>query len=190
LILDAYTEEIIGWSVGSNLATRHSIYALKQALKRIEGQPNINLIHHSDRGCQYASNEYVSVLKHHGIHISMTESGNPKENAQAERINNTMKNELLKGLIFHNIDEVQSAVTLAVDFYNKERPHMSINMITPDEAAACSGEISKKWISYRLTAIKSRQDSLENAENGLPLPPCQGFPSGYALQSTPDRDTP
>ena len=178
LILDAYTEEIVGWSVGSTLETAYPIDALKKALRRVEGQEEIHLIHHSDRGCQYASQEYVSILKQYGICISMTESGDPKDNAQAERINSTMKNELLKGVVFHNIEEVKAAITVAVDFYNNERPHMSIDMMTPVEAADCSGEIAKRWTSYRLIAIKSRQEGLDIAENGLPLSACQGFPSG------------
>jgi transposase InsO family protein len=188
LILDAYTEEIVGWSVGSTLETAHSIESLTKALKRIEGRGNINLIHHSDRGCQYASNEYVSILKQYEIRISMTESGDPKENAQAERINNTMKNELLKGVVFHNIEEVKTAVAVAVDFYNNERPHMSIDMMTPNEAAGCSGEMIKKWTSYRLIAIKSRLEKLDIAENCLPLLPVKELLPGLDLQSTPDRD--
>ncbi len=92
LILDAYTEEIIGWSVGPTLEMTYPVEALRMALKRIEGMTNINLIHHSDRGCQYASSEYVRLLQEHDIRISMTETGDPKDNAQAERINNTMKN--------------------------------------------------------------------------------------------------
>ena len=135
LILDAYTEEIIGWSVGPTLETTYPIEALRMALKRIEGMTNINLIHHSDRGCQYAGSEYIRLLQEHGIRISMTETSDPKDNAQAERINNTMKNELLKGMRFTNIEEVKAAVARAVDFYNKERPHMSIDMKTPAEAA-------------------------------------------------------
>jgi transposase InsO family protein len=172
LILDAYTEEIVGWSVGSTLETRYPVVSLGKALKRIEGRENINLIHHSDRGCQYASNEYVSILNRYGIHISMTESGDPKENAQAERINNTMKNELLKDLVFHNIEEVKAAVEVAVDFYNNERPHMSIDMMTPVEAACHSGEIKKKWVSYRhiaIKALKNQTESSDIAKNSLPL---------------------
>jgi transposase InsO family protein len=172
LILDAYTEEIVGWSVGSTLETAYPLEALGKAIKRIEGHEDINLIHHSDRGCQYASNEYVSVLKQYGIRISMTERRDPKDNAQAERINGTMKNELLKGVVFHNIEEVKTAVSVAVDFYNNERPHMSIDMMTPAEAAGCAGEIAKRWTSYRLIAIKSRPDSLDIARNGLPLSKC------------------
>jgi hypothetical protein len=184
LILDAYTEEIVGWSVGPTLEAIYPIESLVQALKRISGDKNIDLIHHSDRGCQYAGNEYVSILQRHGIRISMTENGDPKENAQAERINNTMKNELLKDIVFHNMEEVKAAVIVAVDFYNNERPHMSIDMMTPVEASCCSGEIAKRWTSYRLMAIKSRQEGLDIAGNGLPLPENKRLTG----EETPDRD--
>ena len=145
------------------------------ALKRIEGKSDIDLIHHSDRGCQYASREYVGILKSHGIRISMTENGYPKENAQAERINNTIKNELFKDMVFSNIKEVKAAVRLAVNFYNNERPHMSINMIIPAEASKCEGELKKLWTSWRAIAIKSRQDALDIPDNGLPLQPLTGI---------------
>ena len=99
----------------------------------------------------------------------MTESGDPKDNAQAERINNTMKNELLKDLVFHTIEEMKTAVNVAVNFYNNERPHMSIDMMIPTEAAGYIGEIAKRWTSYRLVAIKSRQGGLDIAGNSQPL---------------------
>ena len=178
LILDAYTEEIVGWSVGPTLETAYPIEALKMALKRIDGMKEINLTHHSDRGCQYASYEYVRLLEKQHIKISMTESGDPKDNAQAERINNTMKNELLKDIRFVCIEDVKSAVSYAVDFYNNERPHMSIDMMTPAEAALHEGEIAKRWRSYRTIAIKEKQKVLGNTEKGLPLPETHGFPSG------------
>ena len=177
LILDAYTEEIVGWSVGPTLETVYPVEALKMALRRIEGKADIHLIHHSDRGCQYASSEYVRLLQKHGIRISMTETGDPRDNAQAERINNTMKNELLKGTRFTNIDEVRQAVARAVDFYNNERPHMSINMKTPAEAALCEGEINKLWVSYRENAIRAKQAAFDIPENTLPLCIGQGSPS-------------
>ena len=178
LILDAYTEEIIGWSVGPTLETTYPVEALRMALKRIDGRTHNNLIHHSDRGCQYASSEYVGLLQEHDIRISMTETGDPKDNAQAERINNTMKNELLKGLRFTGIEEVRAAVERAVDFYNNERPHMSIDMKTPAEASLCEGEITKRWVSYRENAIRANQAALDIPENTLPLYVGQGSPSG------------
>lgn len=185
LILDAYTEEIVGWSIGPTLETTYPIEALRMALKRLGGNnANGTLIHHSDRACQYASREYVSMLKSNGIQISMTENGDPKENAQAERINNTMKNELLKGLRFTDIDEVALAVRHAVEFYNTRRPHMSIGMMTPAEAAMCSGELPKKWTSYRQNAIKEKVDEQTITEKCLPLLGISGFLPGSALRST------
>ena len=180
LVMDAYTEEIIGWSVGETLDAVHPIEALKTALKRIEGiaKEDVNLIHHSDRGCQYASGGYVRLLAANGIRVSMTESGDPKENAQAERVNGTMKNELLKGRRFRSIAEVRAAVGDAVAFYNNERPHMSIGMMTPAEASNFTGELEKKWRSYRTEAIKKKNQDTDITEKGLPLPLCQRSPSG------------
>ena len=157
LIMDAYSHEIIGWSVGATLETQYPAEALRMALGRIEDiAPEIieKLIHHSDRGVQYASREYVKLLGNRHIRISMTENGDPKENAMAERINNTIKNELLKGMRFTSIQEVRDAVGTAVNFYNSRRPHMSLDMMTPEEAAKCNGEIRKWWKSYREKAIK------------------------------------
>ena len=190
LILDAYTKEIIGWSVGPTLNTRYLLVALQMALERIKDIPkaDIDLTHHSDRGCQYASSKYIRLLQDNGIKISMTESGNPKDNAQAERINNTMKNELLKGMRFHSIKEVEDAVQKAVRFYNEERPHMSIDMMTPHEAAHQVGELTKRWTSLRENHIKEKQKVRVIAENGLPSQPVCGLLPGYALQGATHRD--
>ena len=175
----------MGWSVGPTLDTKYPIQALKMALKRLDGQEVIDLIHHSDRGCQYASLQYIKLLKDNHIRISMTETGDPKDNAQAERINNTMKNELLKGIRFTCKEEVIDAVEQAVDFYNNERPHMSIDMMTPAMAAFCEGEIKKRWVSYREKAIREQQTALEIPGNSLPLPLVQGSPSGLRPSVNP-----
>lgn len=189
LILDAYTKEIVGWSVGDTLETRYPLEALRMAMKRIAGQ-KVSLIHHSDRGVQYASADYVGELVKHKIRISMTESGDPKDNAQAERINNTMKNELLKGRRLYSIEEVRTAVANAVEFYNCRRPHMSIGMMTPSQAALCSGELNKFWKSYREAAIKSKcvdtsPETLNLPEKTLPLSSCHGSPSGLCPSVNP-----
>lgn len=189
IIMDAFSEEIKGYCVGKSLETQYSIDALEMALSSLEGKKrdDIHLIHHSDRGVQYASAKYITLLKDYNIRISMTENGDPKENPQAERINSTIKNEILMGCEFHSLKEAVVAVAKAVDFYNTERPHMSIGMMTPAEASQCCGVRDMKWTSYRELAIKR---SLEKkiAENGLPLAPVRGLLPGYALQSTPDRD--
>ncbi len=112
------------------------------------------LTHHSDHGVQYASNQYVQALSAKGIAISMTENGNPKHNAVAERINNTIKNEFFAQLQFTSQEQVQQEVAKAVVFYNTCRPHWSLNGMTPSEAAQQESEIPKKWRSYRENAIK------------------------------------
>ena len=106
------------------------------------------------------------MLRERGVRVSMTESGDPRDNAQAERINNTMKNELLKGKVFRNINEVVAAVAQAVDFYNNRRPHMSVGMRIPSEASGAAGDRDMMWTSCRHMAIKSR-NNLEIPENSL-----------------------
>lgn len=154
LLTDYYTKQILGWSVGETLETKYPMEALRMALESLDGIVPDGLIHHSDRGVQYASHEYTGLLKSLNIGISMTESGDPKDNAVAERVNNTIKNELLMGVEFYSIEEVRNAVMIAVEFYNHERPHMSLDGMTPDEAAQGEGEIKKKWCSYREKALK------------------------------------
>lgn len=154
LVTDYYTKEIVGYSVGETLETIYPQEALEMAIRHYAGKDLSELIHHSDRGVQYASYAYTGRLKDCQIRISMTESGNPKDNAVAERVNNTIKNELLKGMVFYRIREVKAAVKVAVEFYNHERPHWSLDGMTPSEAAEGEGKLKKRWISYRERAIK------------------------------------
>jgi transposase InsO family protein len=154
LVTDYYTKEIIGLCVGDTLEAKFAIEALNMALSRLNGNPAEGLIHHSDRGVQYASFAYTDILKKNNIKISMTECGDPKDNAVAERVNGIIKNELLMGMAFFSIEEVRKALKVVIDFYNNERPHMSLDWKTPAEAALCTGELQKKWKSYREEAIK------------------------------------
>ena len=154
LVTDYYTKEIVGWCVGETLEAKFAVEALNMALTRLDKNLVYDIIHHSDRGVQYASFAYTDILKAHGIRISMTECGDPKDNAVAERVNGIIKNELLKDMVFHSIEEVKVAVADAIDFYNNERPHMSLDWKTPAEAALCSGELKKKWVSHRENFLK------------------------------------
>jgi len=149
MISDYYTKEIIGWYIGETLEAWHSVECLLQAVETLAGEESIDLIHHSDRGIQYVSAAYTTVLYDAGIRISMTESGDPKDNAVAERLNNTVKNELFKDIKFHSVKEVRRAMSKAAEFYNNERPHMSLGNMTPRQAASHKGKIIKKWTSYR-----------------------------------------
>ncbi len=90
-----------------------------------------NAIHRSDHGSQYTSHEYTTLLKESGIQISMTGSGKCYDNAVAERIFNTLKNEYAMNSFFHDIKEVKAEMKSAVDSYNNFRIHNSLNNITP-----------------------------------------------------------
>lgn len=156
IIMDAYSKRIVGWHVAPTLEAVYSIKALKMAIGTLPDDFDETLFHHSDRGCQYASADYISLLTHSHITPSMTESGNPKDNAMAERINSTIKNELLHGKTFTSLQQVTEAVKTAVMFYNTERPHSSIDWYTPDEAHRMKGELKRHWHSWREEAIKKQ----------------------------------
>ena len=134
LITDAYSHKIVGWSLGPTLATIYPLEALRMALSTVDAATTRQLIHHSDRGCQYCSNEYVAELKKHGVNISMTQSGDPLENAIAERANGILKVEWLYKTTIATKDECRSILSRIIDFYNTQRPHMSIGMQTPEVA--------------------------------------------------------
>ena len=108
LITDTYSHKIVGWAVGPTLETVYPLNALKMALATIDDVTASRLIHHSDRGCQYCSNEYVSELKKRHVNISMTQSGDPLENAIAERANGILKVEWLYKMRITTRDECRS----------------------------------------------------------------------------------
>lgn len=144
LITDAYSHKIVGFNVAENLATLASIYALKMAISEIKNS-NIDLIHHSDRGSQYCDTKYVKLLGKNNIKISMTEDGDPRDNAIAERINGIIKNEYLKNYDVKNILEAKKLLAKIVDIYNSERPHNSIGNLTPNEVHYKNPNFKKLW---------------------------------------------
>ena len=147
LITDAYSRMILGYKLSENLKAINAVMALKMALR---SQPIsiINLIHHSDRGIQYCSNEYVSILKSKKVRISMTENGDPLENAIAERVNGILKDEWLYDMDPIERDEIEKIVSKVVLIYNSDRPHMSIDMLTPEAAHQQSGMLKRRWKNY------------------------------------------
>jgi len=92
---------------------------------------------------------YTDELKSKGIRISMTENGDPKDNAIAERVNGILKQEFLNHYEFKTIEEVRQAVRQAVEFYNTQRPHRSLDMLTPEQASKKMGYLKKHWVSYK-----------------------------------------
>lgn len=132
LITDAYSRKVVGYHIAESLQAANTLEALKMAL-RLNNRPLYNLIHHSDRGIQYCSYDYINLLKTHHIRVSMTESGDPLENALAERMNGIIKNEYLFNKNIRNVNHARVLLTQAVDAYNNERPHSSIKMQTPNK---------------------------------------------------------
>lgn len=167
LLMDSYNKEIVGHEIGATLETVHSLRALKQGADtyREAGVELEGLIHHTDRGVQYASYDYTDQLHLLGILPSMTENGNPKDNAEAERLNETIKCQMLKGKVFHSLEEVRQAVAIAVDFYNTRRPHDSLEGRTPREARSHTGRFRRGWKSWREEAIDALSESTENRVN-------------------------
>ncbi len=150
LITDAYSRKIVGFHVSNSLKADGCIKALQMAVggrKKIDG-----LIHHSDRGSQYCCGDYVDILRACEINISMTQSGNPRDNAIAERVNGVLKMELLEP-IFTDLDAARSGVTKAINTYNYLRPHSSISMLTPALAHGMIIELKRKWKNYYKTRL-------------------------------------
>jgi transposase InsO family protein len=145
LITDAYSRKIVGFYLSKDLTSNGPLQALKMALK---ANPNITgLIHHSDRGVQYCCDAYVRLLENNDIKISMTENGDPLENAIAERVNGILKQELLEE-VFKDFAIAQKDVAIACSTYNHLRPHGSIDNLKPAEAHQQKGVIPKRWKNY------------------------------------------
>lgn len=135
LLTDAYNRAIVGYSLHPSLSTEGPMKALQKALLfyKENGISTSNLIHHSDRGVQYCSNQYIDALKKEHIGISMTQCGDPLHNALAERMNNTIKNGWLFDCEKETFNQVEERIRLAVDAYNNLRPHQALGMRTPME---------------------------------------------------------
>lgn len=142
IITDGYSHKIIGYCLHPSLHSDGPVHALLQAIK---SKRSTSLIHHSDRGSQYCSADYVKMLQHYGIQISMTENGDPYENAIAERVNGILKGEFLLDKTFSSLQNASQAVHSAVERYNQIRPHDSCNRLTPMQAHEHHGFLPKRW---------------------------------------------
>lgn len=143
LITDGYSRRIVGYKLFRDLSARGCVAALQMALRSNPSREG--LIHHSDRGMQYSSSEYVKLLGR--VRISMTENGDPLENAIAERVNGILKDELLEKQ-YRTFKEARESIDRAVNIYNHVRPHSSVDYLTPAEAHTRTGELMRRWKNY------------------------------------------
>jgi transposase InsO family protein len=131
LITDAFSHKIVGYHVADTLETVETLEALKMAVQTLPTNHQ-GLTHHSDRGIQYCSGEYVQMLQQHNIQTSMTENGDPRENAIAERVNGILKEEYLYDYSVQTLSQAKLVLDFVINLYNVERPHMSCQYKTPE----------------------------------------------------------
>jgi len=131
LVTDAYSRKVVGWHLSGSLRIEGAVRALKMAIRQCPCAEG--LVHHSDRGIQYCSIEYVGLLKKAGISISMTEENHCYENATAERVNGILKQEYGLDETLVSALQATKAVKEAVNSYNTSRPHWSLKLATPQQ---------------------------------------------------------
>ena len=132
LVTDAYSKKIKGYNVSNTLEVKGSSQALKMAIRNRK-YPDKKLIHHSDRGLQYCSDQYQKIINTKSIKCSMTEFYDPYQNAVAERINGILKQEFLLNTQNISLKTMKTLVKQSVEIYNQYRPHLSCNMLTPNQ---------------------------------------------------------
>ena len=130
LITDMYSRKIVGYDISNTLELTGCLRALQKALRTVRTKEG--LIHHSDRGVQYCSNQYVNELKKHGVRISMTEENHCYENAIAERVNGILKDEFYLDQCFSTTAHAAYATKNAIYIYNNKRLHLSLDFKTPN----------------------------------------------------------
>ena len=135
LILDAYSRKGIGWALGRTLAARLTIEALKMALAR--RRPAAGLVHHSDRGVQYAASDYTDLLKSNGMVISMSRKGNPWDNAACESFIKTLKYEEVLRNEYRDLAEAHASIQAFIEkVYNQKRLHSALGYLPPAQFEA------------------------------------------------------
>lgn len=146
LVTDAYSRKIIGWALAPTLEAKYTVSALRMAIEQAGSSNLKGLIHHSDRGVQYCCDAYVNELGKYHISISMTEDYKPTDNAIAERVNGTIKTEVVyRERRFRNMAEAGERIARYIDFYNNQRPHYSLSMKSPSQAHCGNGPLAKRW---------------------------------------------
>jgi hypothetical protein len=158
----------MGFGFRSDLLALGCLEALQMAYDN-RSYGRAALIHHSDRGCQYCCKEYVDLLGSQNIAISMTERGDPYENALAERMNGIIKGEFNLYSSQESFEQTYDRIVRSITAYNEIRPHGSCDYLTPSQAHQKTGELKKRWKKYpKKMADKQSTGSIEEAGQ-LPL---------------------
>jgi len=156
VVLGAHSRRVIGWSLATHLGANLAIVALKMALEDRTPQPG--MIHHSDRGVQYACSDYLTLLAEHAIRPSMSRPGNPYDNAKAESFMKTLKQEQVAGNQWRDLDQLRTGLERFFEVtYNRERLHSSLGYQTPAafELACAASSVSAGWTGARSASPQS-----------------------------------
>ena len=193
VVLDVFSRKVVGWALDRTLTARLPLLALQRAIA--ERQPAPGLVHHSDRGVQYASEQYTGLLAIHGILPSMSRPGNPYDNAFCESFIKTLKREQIDAHKYQYIDELNAHLEEFIEqYYNRIRLHSALGYKTPEEfEAACTppaeadkptlsflrhGEIFRSWKKRR---GRPRKITGEPAQTDSPTHQIDESPAGYSL---------
>lgn len=144
LVTDAYSKQIMGYTLSRDLKAESTLKALQMAFKK-RIYPHNQIIHHSDRGLQFCSKLYINELRKHNCQISMTQDGNPYDNAVAERVNGILKDEFYCDEPFENYETALEYVAQSIILYNTRRPHLSCSMLTPEQMHQQQELLVKRW---------------------------------------------
>ena len=132
VILDVFSRKVVGWALEPTLATPLALGALEQAIR--ERQPPPGLVHHSDRGVQYASNDYIGLLEEHQMLPSMSRPGNPYDNAFCESFMKTLKREEIYASQYQDIEDLRANLELFIEqYYNRQRLHSALQYCSPEQ---------------------------------------------------------
>ena len=132
VMLDAFSRKVVGWALDRSLASRLAIVALERAIAR--RQPPAGVVHHSDRGIQYAATEYVAVLQRHHMIPSMSRPANPYDNASCESFIKTLKREEIYATVYRNLEHLATNIETFIDeYYNRGRLHSALGYRSPEE---------------------------------------------------------
>jgi len=143
VILDAFSRKVVGWALDRSLATRLAIAALEQAIA--DRQPRPGLVHHSDRGVQYASDEYVALLQTHHMVPSMSRPANPYDNASCESFVKTLKREEIYANAYRNLEHLATHIEAFIEqYYNRCRLHSSLGYRPPEEFERLAGPVNSR----------------------------------------------
>ena len=191
VVLDAFSRKVVGWQLDKTLAARLPMMALERAVA--ERNPAPGLVHHSDRGVQYASAEYMKLLRSHGMWPSMSQPANPYDNARCESFIKTLKREEIYAHKYNDIADLRTHIAAFIDeYYNRQRLHSALGYLTPEafEAAQPEAHPAEPTVSfYRHGEIyrsgkrprgRPRKVKGEPVQPSSPAHPIDESPVGYS----------